>query len=40
MNAHVSVVTATQLDFINIVEVYDMQLLLLLVIVFGRVDLE
>lgn len=40
MNAHVSVVTATQLDFINVVEVYDMQLLLLLMIVFGRVDLE
>lgn len=40
VDAHVGVVTATQLDFINIVEVDDVQLLLLLVIVFGRVDLE
>ena len=40
MDAHVSVVTATQLNFVNIVEVYNVQLLLLLVIVFRRVNLE
>ena len=40
VDAHVGVVTATQLDFINIVEVDDVQLLLLFMVIFRRINLE
>ena len=40
VDAHVGLMASAQLDLINIVEVYYVQLLLLFVIILGRIDLE